>query len=148
MQNSLKTPVYQLINKTDIVPRLPNPWIAWPIRILLRIFKYLLKMVTVTARLLAASSWDERLEKYIDQMTRYRQTGYVSYLVGDGSSVRLRYNTSVFDRFWWWASMIKKRRWEAAKKLIQEHNIDQYVEKLRIHGLRRQKLDAKGNGDA
>ncbi len=138
VQNKLKTPVYQIINKVDIVPRLPNPWLVSGIAVLLRIAKYVAKSVTVTQKLLANGSWDERLESYIDSMTKYRHPGYRSYLVGSGSASRLRFNVNSFDLFSWWVAMMWKRKIFMFKKMVSDHSVDEYVDKLKVHGLTRQ----------
>ena len=139
VQNTLKTPVYQIVNEIDIVPRLPNPWASWAIRVLLRLFRLAAKAVTLTERLLASGTWDERLEAYITSMTRFRHPGYVSYLVGSGESARLRYNVSTFDLAGWWVTMITKQSIGQFKRMVTDHSIDVYVEKLRVHAQRRQR---------
>lgn len=112
VQNGLKTPVYEIINEIDIVPRLPNPWTASYIKWLLRLLRFLLKGVTLIDRWLASGTWDKRLEEFVEAMTKCRHPGYMSYLVGSGIEARLRYNVDGFDRL--------------------------YIDKLRVHGLRRQ----------
>lgn len=137
VQNRLKTPVYEIINEIDIVPRLPNPWLAKGIRLLFRLLRLIAKSVTVLERLLASGNWDRRLEAYIEAMTRYRHPGYRSYLVGAGSAARLRYNVSSYDRFGWWLSMMKKKTFSGINKMVADHMIDTYVVKLREHARKR-----------
>jgi pimeloyl-ACP methyl ester carboxylesterase len=143
VQNQLKTPVYQITNETDVVPRLPNPWLAWPVKLLLRLLLYILKLFTVPARVLATSTLDERIEEYVDQMTRFRHPGYVSYLVGTGSKARLRYNVSSFDRLCWWGTFVWRRRFGGITKVVKDHAIDVYISKLKAHGLSRQFEDSR-----
>ena len=133
VQNKLKTPVYEIINEIDIVPRLPNPWLTTGFLILLRLLRILSKTVTVLQRLLASGTWDEKLEAFIEAMTRYRHPGYVSYLVGNGTAARLRYNVSDFDRFKWWFAMTWKRRIWQFNKMVSDHSIDLYIAKLKNH---------------
>ena len=137
VQNGLKTPVYEIINEIDIVPRLPNPWATGLVRLLLRLLRLVLKSFTFTAGLLASSTLDERLEAFIDMMTRYRHPGYVSYLVGSGNEARLRYNVDAFDRLGWWLNMIRKRRFGQYREVVADHSIDAYIEKLVSSGMKR-----------
>lgn len=136
--NGLKTPVYEIINETDIVPRLPNPWLTSGIAMLLRLVRVVAKSVTILNSLLANGTWDEKLERFIEAMTRYRHPGYVSYLVGSGSEARLRYNVDSYDRFKWWLKMIGKEWFGGFRKMVADHSIDLYIDKLRVHALRRQ----------
>lgn len=138
VQNMLKTPVYEIINEIDIVPRLPNPWLTTGILVLLRLIRLVAKSVTVLQRVLASGTWDDKLEKFVEAMTKYRHPGYVSYLVGTGAAARLRYNVSSFDRFRWWFAMTWKRRIWQFNKMVADHSIDLYIAKLKTHALRRQ----------
>jgi len=138
VQNQLKTPVYQIVNEIDIVPRLPNPWSISAIKWLLRGIRLLLKTVTVINTVLAKGTWDERLEAFMESMTRYRHPGYVSYLVGSGSAARLRFNVSSFDEFKWWTQMMWKKGFGGFTKMVSDHSIDIYIEKLRTHARGRQ----------
>jgi predicted lipase len=137
VQNGLKTPVYEIINETDIVPRLPNPWLSTGVAMLFRLVHVLAKSVTFLNTLLANGTWDERLEAFVEAMTKYRHPGYVSYLVGSGNDARLRYNVDGFDRLGWWVKMIGKKWSGGFGKMVSDHSIDLYVTKLRAHALRR-----------
>jgi pimeloyl-ACP methyl ester carboxylesterase len=137
IQDKLKTPIYEIINEIDIVPRLPNPWMTTGMGFLFRLFRLVSKLFTVVDKLLASGTWDERLEVFIESMTRYRHPGYVSYLVGSGATARLRYNVSDFDRFQWWFSMMWKRRIWQFDKMVTDHSIDEYITKLRSNALNR-----------
>ena len=110
VQDGLKTPVYEIINELDIVPRLPNPWLASGTSLLLRLFRLAAKSVTVVDRLLMSGDLDERLEGFIEMMTRYRHPGYTSFLVGVEKEARLRYNLGSYDRMMLWLRMISHRR--------------------------------------
>lgn len=138
VQNKLKTPVYEIINEVDIVPRLPNPWAASAIKLFLRLLRLLLKSVTVVEKALASGTWDEKLESFIDAMTKYRHPGYQSYLVGLGNDARLRVNLGGYDRFNMFRKIILKKSFTQFKKLVEDHSIDVYVGKLKVHALRRQ----------
>lgn len=138
VQNRLKTPVYQIVNEIDIVPRLPNPWSIAAIKWLLRAIRLLLKSITVLNAVLAKGSWDERLESFVESMTRYRHPGYVSYLVGSGNEARLRFNVSSYDEFKWWMHMMWKQQFSGFAKMVSDHSIDAYIAKLRTHARGRQ----------
>ena len=137
VQNGLKTPVYEIINEIDIVPRLPNPWLIGATSLLLKLLRLVLKLFTVTGKLLASVTWDEKLEEFVEMMTRYRHPGYISYLVGSGAAARLRYNVSAYDRLGWWLSMIWKKGFTNFKKMGSDHMIDVYISKLKHHALNR-----------
>jgi triacylglycerol lipase len=137
VQNRLKTPIYEIINETDIVPRLPNPWMTTAIVMLLRLVRLLAKSVTLLNTLLARGTWDEQLEAFTESMTRYRHPGYVSYLVGTGSEARLRINVDSFDRFKWWLRIMWKQRFSGIAKMLNDHSIDLYITKLKTHARKR-----------
>ncbi len=136
-QNGLKTPVYEIINELDIVPRLPNPWLGWFTVLLLRLLRLVAKSVTLLEKLLFSGQLDEKLEAFLESMTRYRHPGYLSYLVGVESEARLRYNLSTFDRLSLWVRMIGRKTFRAFNKLVADHNIDVYIAKLRTHAMSR-----------
>lgn len=142
VSNNMKTPVYEIINEIDIVPRLPNPWMASGILALFKLVRALGKAVTFIEKILGSGTWDERLEGYVEMLVKYRHPGYVSYLVGSGNAARIRYNVSFFDRLRWWLKMILKSRAmvgkKGFKKMASDHSIDRYIEKLIVHGQRRQ----------
>ena len=137
VQNGLKTPVYEIINELDIVPNLPNPWLGSITIVLLKILRLVAKAFTVTERILASGAWDEKLEGYVEMMTRYRHPGYKSYLVGSESAARLRYNLGLYDKLRLWTSMIFKKRFSRFNKLVSDHMIDVYIDKLKHHALKR-----------
>ena len=140
VSRGLKTPVYEIINEIDIVPRLPNPWMASAVLMLIRLVRLVGKTVTVIGRVLGSGTWDDKLEDYIEMMVKFRHPGYLSYLVGSGGSARIRYNVNSFDRLRWWSKMILKSRAMGSKKgfrkMVEDHSIDRYIEKLIAHGQR------------
>lgn len=137
VQNKLKTPIYEIINEIDIVPRLPNPWLAGTFLIIFRLIRLLAKCITVLQKVLMSGTWDEKLEAFMESMTKYRHPGYQSYLVGSGKSARLRVSVDSFDRLKWYLSIILKSRIWQFKKMGTDHSIDLYVDKLREHALKR-----------
>lgn len=140
VQYDLKTPVYEVINGLDIVPSLPNPWLGTGGVLVLRLLRLAAKLFTLSNRILASGSWDEKLEAYVEMMTRYRHPGYQSYLIGVGSDARLRYNLGLYDRvFSLWFPLLKKRTFSSFSTLVSDHLIDAYIEKLKQHALSRNK---------
>jgi pimeloyl-ACP methyl ester carboxylesterase len=137
VQYGLKTPVYEIVNELDIVPRLPNPWLAGFTSVLLKTLRLLAKSVTFLDKLLAAGNWDERLEGFVEMMTEYRHPGYMSYLVGPENGARLRYNLGSFDKSRLWLKMISKKTFSSFSKLGSDHGIKLYVGKLKFHALDR-----------
>ena len=142
VSNNLKTPVYEIINEIDIVPRLPNPWMASGALLLIKLMRLLGKSFTVIGKVLASGTWDDKLEEWIDMMVKFRHPGYLSYLVGSGGATKLRYNVSSYDRLKWWLTIIFKSKAMFGKKgfrkMASDHSIDLYIEKLIVHGQRRQ----------
>jgi pimeloyl-ACP methyl ester carboxylesterase len=137
VQNKLRTPIYEIINEVDIVPRLPNPWLAGTFLIIFRLIRLLAKSITVLQRVLMSGTWDERLEAFMEAMTKYRHPGYQSYLVDSGKNARLRVSVDSIDRLKWYLSIILKSRIWAFNKMAGDHSIDVYVDKLREHALKR-----------
>lgn len=137
VQDMLKTPVYQVVNEIDIVPRLPNPWLVAAGSLILWLVKWLGKFVTVLNAILASGTWDEKLEKKLSGLGKFRHPGYVSYLVGQGSQARLRYTVSSFDRGGWWLRVLTKSLLGGFKKMVSDHSIDTYIDKMSAHALSR-----------
>lgn len=138
VQNKLKTPVYQIVNEIDIVPRMPNPWWVAVVQVFLWGLKALGKVVTAVNAILVAGSWDEWLERKLNTLSKFRHPGYVSYLVGQGSAARLRYSVSSFDLAGWWVRALFKSLFKGFKKMLGDHSIDTYITKLSVHAMSRQ----------
>lgn len=134
IQNGLKTPVYEIVNETDIVPCLPNPWAAWGTVFLLHFVKLLARPFTGVNQLVFGGSWDERLVEYMKQMTLYEHPGYQSYLVGSGSAAKLRFQMSFYRRARNRLSILWRQKLAGFKKMAGDHAIDLYIEKLKVHG--------------
>lgn len=137
VQNNLKTPVYEIINEVDIVPRLPNPWMASFFLFLLRLLRLIAKSVTVLQKLLANGTWDEKLDAFMESMTKYRHPGYQSVLVGAGAEARLRIQLGSFDRLRIYFALLMKKSLRQFEKMLEDHSIDVYVEKLKTHAYKR-----------
>ena len=142
VSDDLKTPVYEIINEIDIVPRLPNPWMISAVLVLIRLVRLLGKAFTSIGKILGSGTWDDKLEEFLEMMVKFRHPGYLSYLVGIGSAARLRYSVSSFDRLRWWSKMIFKSKAMLGKKgfrkMASDHSIDLYIEKLIVHAQHRQ----------
>jgi pimeloyl-ACP methyl ester carboxylesterase len=137
IQNKLKTPVYEIINEIDIVPRLPDPWITGALLLLIKAARWATRVASFFFQPLFSGTWDERFEAFLESMSRYRHPGYLSYLVGTTNSARLRYNVSGVDKLRWWTLMMMKGGFGRFKKMLDDHSIDLYVAKLKSHALSR-----------
>ncbi len=147
VQNKLKTPVYEIVNELDIVPNLPNPWLGSFTSLLLRLFRLLAKSVTWLDRMLRSGTLDDRLEAFMEMMTQYRHPGYVSYLVGPRKHARLRYNLGSFDKIRLWLKMIGRKGFSRFAKLVEDHDIGLYSEKLKSHALSRNSESASDTAE-
>ena len=120
----IKTPVYRIVNSSDVVPRVP-PGAA--MLILVGIFK---AISWATSFLPAVSSLFDRVEEFLDKLNGYRHYGDLRYLsdVGEGrfNDVRLLTNPPLFDRVvWMW-----RRLGQSLLVPIKSHNMNIYRKKL------------------
>ena len=102
----LKTPVYRVVNSSDVVPRVPPGAIM---SVLTGVAKGL---SWLTGFLPAVSSVCDRIEASLDTLNGYRHVGDVRYLsdVGEGrfTDVRLLSNPPAIDRVvWMWRHVAK-----------------------------------------
>ena len=134
VQYFLKTPVYQIINEVDIVPRLPNPILVAALRWIARA---VFAGIGLFSRTLHLGKWDESLIQWLEEIEDYRHPGYLSYLEGPAGTARLRYNVSIADQIRWSTKLIGKRLL-GFRKLVSDHDIELYIEKLKSHAQRRQ----------
>lgn len=121
----VKTPVYRIVNSSDIVPKVPPGALMIAVIGIIRGISWLLKFMPPVAALL------EKLEAVLDKLNGYRHYGDLRYLsdIGEGrfQDVRLLSNPPAFDRVMW---MWKR----VAKTLlipIRSHNMTIYRKKLR-----------------
>ena len=126
--HDIVTPIYRIINYVDIVPRLPNPTMVWFVRALAMVAMTALDMFQFIS-FIKNSSWYLKANRWLTDAQKYRQSGYGSYLVGDGKNTRLRYNVSSFDRFHWWCLQILRLR-HGDFELLSDHSIEEYSKKL------------------
>ncbi len=133
----ITTPIYRIINHVDIVPRLPNPTLVFVIRYLAVLIGMGLDMLGGLSKTIRESAWHKKFSSFLTDAQKYRQSGYGSYLVGDGTSTRLRYSVSPFDRFFWWVKQWANL-WQGEFKLLSDHSIDAYSDKLAAWAAHRQ----------
>ena len=122
------TPIYRIINYVDIVPRLPNPTVVWLVRALATAVMTVLDMLQFISSI-KNSSWYSKLNRWLADAQKYRQSGYGSYLVGHGKNTRLRYNVSSFDKIHWWWLQVRRLR-HGDFELLSDHSIEEYSKKL------------------
>ena len=137
IQHGLKTPCYQIINENDLVPNLPNPWIALALRLLLSLVKALSNFF-LFLKPFFEGTLDEKAHAFLTTQIGFEHPGYVSYLIGEGRNVRLRLSLRFFSKL----TVLSKTLWNgswfsSSKKMIDDHAIGVYVEKLKRHGLSR-----------
>ena len=125
----ITTPIYRIINHVDIVPRLPNPTLVLIIRYLAVFTGMVLDMVGGLSKTIRNGALYKKVSQFLNDAQKYRQSGYGSYLVGKGSNTRLRYSVSPFDRFFWWVKQ-SANLWQGDFKLLSDHSIDAYSQKL------------------
>ena len=75
------------------------------------------------------SAWYDSLSKVLIDAQKYRQSGYGSFLVGEGNKVRLRYSVGIFDRLVWWSKQLMNL-FRGEFKLLSDHSIETYSKKL------------------
>ena len=125
----ITTPIYRIINHVDIVPRLPNPTMVFVIRYSAVLIGVGLDMVGVVSKTIQNSAWHKKFSRFLADAQKYRQSGYGSYLVGEGSKTRLRYSVSTLDKIRWWCKQWANL-WQGEFKLLSDHSIDTYSKKL------------------
>jgi len=129
--HDIKTPIYRVINHVDIVPRLPNPVLVHGIRLFAFLVGLALSPFTGLFSQIKESAWYERLSKALIDAQKYRQSGYGSYLVGEGNKARLRYSVGAYDKLKWWAKQVPNI-FRGDFKLLSDHSIETYSRKLAI----------------
>ena len=120
----LKTPVYRIVNSSDIVPRVPPGAIMMVLVQFVRGMSWLLGFIPPVSALL------DKLEELMDKLNGYRHFGDLRYLsdVAEGKfdTVRLLSNPPVIDRVtWMW-----KRLAKSILIPIRSHSMSIYRKKL------------------
>jgi hypothetical protein len=121
----IKTPIYRVVNASDIVPRVPPA-------VLPRVLLFALRLVRFPGR-----AW---LMDILEMFAGYVHHGDMRYLTksnGDADrpyeDVRLLANPNMFDRATWWVGdLFWTLRGPAA-----DHSISKYCEKLRAYAMKR-----------
>ncbi|NBD38588.1 MAG: DUF2974 domain-containing protein [Verrucomicrobia bacterium] len=115
--DSIKTPIYRVVNTADIVPRLPPGLVIEVLVDLLRLGSWVFWFLEPVARILD------------DRVSGYRHHGDMRYLTGcrevDYSDVRIIQNISFFARI--------RRLWRHRSPFgdrIRDHGIEEYCRKL------------------
>lgn len=121
----IKSPVYRVINASDIVPRLP-PGV-------------LVDGVTILMKWLVFVPYSEEIANFLERFRGYRHYGDQRYLSASAETVDDKTNQTTFPNLivranppqllrWFWLC----RRWVATygKAAVQDHSIDVYVRKL------------------
>lgn len=126
-----KSPVYRVVNSSDIVPRVP-PGAAMKL-----IIKTVNLLSWLTAFMPKISSLFDKLESWLDRLNGYRHHGDLRYLTdvetGQFEKVMLLPNPPAFDRILWMAASIGA----SFKAPVSHHQMKIYREKLRVIAMRR-----------
>ena len=121
----LKTPVYRVVNSSDVVPRVPPGAVMFVVTGLLR---GIAKVTFFAPPVAALFSW---LEKMADKLSGYRHHGDQRYLTdvaeGQFHNVRLLENPPGIDRFVWACRRLGK----SLLVPVKSHGMEIYRRKLR-----------------
>ncbi|MFC1589140.1 lipase family protein [Pseudomonadota bacterium] len=97
--NNLKTPVYRVVNSSDIVPRVPPGAFMVVIIKLVKLMSWLTKLVPVISTTLY------KFECFLDKLNGYRHVGDMRYLTDIANkkynTVKLLSNPPAIDRIMW-----------------------------------------------
>ena len=97
--NKLKTPVYRVVNSSDIVPRVPPGASMTVILSLVKLMSWTTKLVPII------SENFDKLENFLDKLNGYRHIGDLRYLTDVAANkfdtVRLLSNPPAIDRIMW-----------------------------------------------
>jgi hypothetical protein len=127
----IKTPIYRVVNHVDIVPRLPNPTMVLVMRLLALGIGVVLSPFAGLIEQIKESKWYETLSETLLDAQKYRQSGYDSYLVGEGTEARLRRSVGPYDKVLWWLKQFANF-FQGDFKLLSDHSIDTYSKKLGV----------------
>ena len=131
-ENHIKTPLYRIVNHLDIVPNLPNPFLA----LLMKSFWKAISFILIYFRInkIISPKYRDKIDQIVRDSSRYRQIGYGSFLLGTETTPVLRYQLGVWDRckmtgralnpYNWWSKKGKMKRF------LTDHSMDAYSKKL------------------
>ena len=122
----LKTPVYRIVNSSDVVPRVPPGAIMIALRALFQLLAWLTAFVAPPV-----STLFTRVEEFTDELSGYRHHGDLRYLTdvaeGQFHTVRLLSNPPAIDRLvWMW-----RRLGKSILVPVKSHGMGIYRRKLR-----------------
>ena len=120
----IKTPVYRIVNSSDVVPRVPPGAFMILLIGIVKTISWVTSSVPVIAPLF------DKVEEFLDKLNGYRHFGDLRYLsdVGEGrfKDVRLLSNPPAIDRVVWaWRRVVK-----SFFVPIKAHSMDIYRKKL------------------
>lgn len=133
---TIKTPIYRIINHVDLVPYLPSPYLVLVLRLIGFILELVLSPLGKIYSRVLESGWYKKLQLLLIDAGRYRQSGYGSYLVGSATDARLRYNVMFYDRVFWWLKQFKHLV-RGQSEILSDHSIELYVSMLASWATRR-----------
>ena len=121
---NLKTPVYRVVNSSDVVPRVPPGAVMNVLTGFVKAISWLTSFISPLSPLF------EKLEQFLDKLNGYRHFGDLRYLsdVGEGRfrDVRLLLNPPLIDRIvWMWRHLGK-----SFFVPIKSHSMSIYRKKL------------------
>ena len=130
----VKTPVYRIVNSSDIVPRVPPGAGMMGLILIVQGLSWLLRFVPPVSAVL------DKLEAFLDKLNGYRHFGDLRYLsdVAEGrfDTVRLLSNPPAIDRvIWMW-----QRVAESFFAPVKSHGMNIYRKKLAYLANRRNNL--------
>lgn len=130
---SIKTPVYRLLNAADLVPRLPP--------------SYFIEGITLLLRWLPVIPYNNKIADYLERFRHYRHYGDLRYLTAatrktpETENAPATYpglqviaNPPQLSR---WAWLYRRLFATLGRAGINDHSIDTYVEKLAYWGIQK-----------
>ena len=121
----LKTPVYRIVNSSDVVPRVPPGAVMISMRALFQAIAWITSFVP------SVSAPFTKIEEFVDKLSGYRHHGDLRYLTdvaeGQFHSVRLLTNPPAIDRLvWMW-----RRLGKSLLVPVKSHGMEIYRRKVR-----------------
>ena len=74
----VKTPIYGIVNQSDLISRLPNPYLGW--------------FLIILSKILTIFTWNRRIEHWAESLASYRTVGTTIYLIENKKGVHLDRN--------------------------------------------------------
>lgn len=127
LANKIKTPIYRLVNSTDIVPRMPPEF-------LIRGGAALLRWIPLPYCSDLANFLQENLRGYVHHGDMRYLTHVAAGTNNDFADIRLISNPSIFERLGKW---IPRMFHTWGKAAASDHSISLYRRKLRAYALKR-----------